>query len=160
MEIVSIEVCFSILGGGNTIDLIREKERLQTECDVWNCSPRLLGMPYKLSTSQFPPKIERLEIISLCFLPSSSPTEAEWYYPFNIFPLLSCSRASQVVLVVKNPPANAGGLSDLSSVPGLGRSPGGGHGNPLQYSGLGNSMDRGAWRAAVHGASKSLMSKL
>ena len=69
-------------------------------------------------------------------------------------------RASQVVLVVKNPPANAGGLSDMSSVPGLGRSPGGGHGNPLQYSGLGNSMDRGAGRAAVHGASKSLMSKL
>ena len=44
---------------------------------------------------------------------------------------------------------------DLGSIPGSGRSPGGGHGNPLQYSGLENSMDRGAWRAIVHGAAKS-----
>jgi len=49
--------------------------------------------------------------------------------------------------VVKNPPANAG---DLGSIPGLGKSPGGGNGNPLQYSCLGNLMDRGAWRATVH----------
>ena len=44
---------------------------------------------------------------------------------------------------------------DLSLIPGLGRSPGGGHGNPLQYSCLENSMDRGAWRAIVHGVAKS-----
>ena len=44
---------------------------------------------------------------------------------------------------------------DLGSVPGLGRSPGGGHGNPLQYSCWENSMDRGAWQAAVHGVPKS-----
>ena len=44
---------------------------------------------------------------------------------------------------------------DLSSIPGLGRSPGGGPGNPLQYSCLENPMDRGAWRAAVHGFEKS-----
>ena len=49
-----------------------------------------------------------------------------------------------MVLVVKNPPANAG---DQSSIPGLGRSPGEGNGNSLQYSCLGNPMDRGAWRA-------------
>ena len=49
--------------------------------------------------------------------------------------------------VVRNPPANAG---DTSSVPGWGRSPGGGHGNPLQCSCLGISMKRGAWRATVH----------
>ena len=54
--------------------------------------------------------------------------------------------ASQVVLVVKNSPANAG---DVGSVPGLGRSLGGGHGNPLQYSRLENFMDREAWRAIV-----------
>ena len=53
--------------------------------------------------------------------------------------------ASQVVLVVKNPPANAGDVRNVSSTPGLGRSPGGGHGNPLQYSCLQNPMDRGAW---------------
>ena len=49
--------------------------------------------------------------------------------------------------VVKNPPPNAG---DVVSVPGSGRSPGVGKGNPLQYSCLGNPMDRGAWRATVH----------
>ena len=48
--------------------------------------------------------------------------------------------------VVKNPPANAKGARDTGSIPGLGRSPGGGNGNPLQYSCLENSMDRGAWR--------------
>jgi len=53
-------------------------------------------------------------------------------------------RASQVALVVKNPPANAGDIRDTGSIPGLGRSPGGGHGNPLQYSCLENLMDRGA----------------
>ena len=49
-----------------------------------------------------------------------------------------CSMTSQVVLVVKNSPANAGDLRDVGSIPGLGRSPGGGHGSPLQYSCLEN----------------------
>ena len=53
--------------------------------------------------------------------------------------------------VVKNPPAIAG---DVDSMPGLGRSPGGVNGNPLQYSYLGFCMDRGAWQATVHGVSK------
>ena len=52
-----------------------------------------------------------------------------------------------VALVVKNLPANAGDVRDSSLFPGLGRSPGGGHGNPLQYSYLENVMDRGAWWA-------------
>ena len=56
---------------------------------------------------------------------------------------------SQVVLVVKNPPANAGDIRDADAIPGKGRSPGRGHGNPLQYSCLKNSMDRGIWRATV-----------
>ena len=51
---------------------------------------------------------------------------------------------------VKNLPANAGDAGDLGLIPGSGRSPGGGHGNPLQYSCLENPMDRGAWWAAVH----------
>ena len=54
--------------------------------------------------------------------------------------------------VVKNLPANAG---DVGSIPGSGRSVGGGNDNPLQYSCLGNPMDRGAWRAVVHGVTKS-----
>ena len=59
------------------------------------------------------------------------------------------------VLVVKNPPANAGDIRDAGSIPGLGRAPGGGHGSPPQYSCLENPMDRGAWRAAVHRVAKS-----
>ena len=54
--------------------------------------------------------------------------------------------------VVKNLPANEG---DVGSIPGSGRSPAEGNGNPLQYSYLGNPMDRGAWRAPVHGVTKS-----
>ena len=53
--------------------------------------------------------------------------------------------------MIKNLPANAGEIRDAGSIPGLGRSPGRGHGNPLQYSCLENPMDRGAWRATVHG---------
>ena len=57
--------------------------------------------------------------------------------------------------MVKNPPANAEDIRDVVSVPGLGRSPGGGHGNPLRYSCLENFMDRGAWQATVHRVTKS-----
>ena len=60
-----------------------------------------------------------------------------------------------MALVVKNPPANAGDIRDEGSIPGSGRSPGGGRGNPLQYSCLENPMDRGAWWATVHGVAKS-----
>ena len=59
------------------------------------------------------------------------------------------------MLVVKNPPANAGDIRDAGSVPGSERSLGGGHGNPLQYSCLENPMDRGAWWTTVHGVTKS-----
>ena len=58
-------------------------------------------------------------------------------------------------LVVKNLPANAGDIRDAGSTPGSGRSPGEGHGNPLQYSCLENPMDRGAWQATVHGVARS-----
>ena len=54
--------------------------------------------------------------------------------------------------MIKNLPANAG---DTGSIPGLGRCPGEGHGNPLQYSCLEDSMDRGAWQATVHGVTES-----
>ena len=59
------------------------------------------------------------------------------------------------MLVAKNLPANAGDAEDMGLVPGSGRFPGGGHGNPLQYSCLENPMDRGAWQATVHGVTKS-----
>ena len=57
--------------------------------------------------------------------------------------------------MVKNLPANAGDIRDVGSIPELGRSPGGGHGNPLQYSCLENPMDRGAWQATVHRIAKN-----
>ena len=57
--------------------------------------------------------------------------------------------------MVKKPPANAGDIKDGSWIPGSGRSPGGGNGNPLQYSCLEISMDRGAWQATVRGVPKS-----
>ena len=63
--------------------------------------------------------------------------------------------ASQEELVVKSPPANAGDLRDEGLIPGWGRSPRGGHGNPLQHSCQENPMDRGAWRATVHRVAES-----
>ena len=62
---------------------------------------------------------------------------------------------AQVVLVIKNPPPNTGVVRDAGSIHGLGISPGGGHGNPLQYSCLENLMDRRAQWATVHGVAKS-----
>ena len=57
--------------------------------------------------------------------------------------------------MVKNPPANAGDIRAAGLIPGLGRSPGEGNSNPLQYSSLENPMDRGAWQATVHGVTKN-----
>ena len=57
--------------------------------------------------------------------------------------------------MVKNLPAIAGDIRDVGSIPGLGRSPGGGHGNPLLYSCLENPMDRETWQAAVHRVAQS-----
>ena len=62
---------------------------------------------------------------------------------------------NKVVLVAKNPPANAGNIRDAGSIPGSGRPSGGGHGNPLQYSCLENPTDRKAWQATVHRVAKS-----
>ena len=68
--------------------------------------------------------------------------------------------ASQIVLVVKNQPANAGDLRDMGSIPGSRRSPGGGHVSPCQYSCLENPMDRGAWQAIVHRVAESDTTKV
>ena len=69
-----------------------------------------------------------------------------WPFPLHYY----CVGASQVVLVVKNLPANAGVIRDAGSISGLRRCPGGGHGNPIQSSCLENPMNRGAWWASVH----------
>ena len=67
--------------------------------------------------------------------------------------------ASQVALVVKNLPAITGDIRDMGLIPGLGRFPEEGHGNPLQHSCLENPVDRGAWRATVHGVAQSDMTE-
>ena len=64
-------------------------------------------------------------------------------------------RVSQVVLVIENLPANAGDVGDSGLIPGSGTSPGGGHGNPLQYFCLENPIYRGAWQATVHSITQS-----
>ena len=56
---------------------------------------------------------------------------------------------------MKNLPANTGDIGEVGSIPGVRKIPGGGNGNPLQYSCLGNPMDRGAWRTTVHGITKN-----
>ena len=76
-------------------------------------------------------------------------------YCFLLYHIRKHPGASQVVQVVKNLPANAGDIRDMGLIPGLGRSLGEGHGNPLQYSCLENPMERGAWRPTVHGVVKS-----
>ena len=79
-------------------------------------------------------------------------------YQLSILYVVVCicqSQAFQVSLVVKNPPIKAGDVIDAGSASGLERSPGGGLGNPPEYSCLENPMERGAWWATVHGVAKS-----
>ena len=75
--------------------------------------------------------------------------------PVQALLLLWLHGPHSVTLAIKNPPANAGDVRDANSIPGLGRSPGEGNGNPLQYSCLENRIDRGAWQATVDGFAKS-----
>ena len=88
------------------------------------------------------------------------PNKTEWKQtirPENLWknhPVRLPSWASQVALVVKNLPANAGNKRDAGLIPGLRRSPGEGNGTPLQYSCLENPMDRGVWWATVHGVTR------
>ena len=83
--------------------------------------------------------------------------QSRWYRSSTVCCLPRLIEASQVMLVVKNLPANARGVRDTGLIPGSGRSPGGGHGNPLQYSCLENSLDRGAWWATVRRIAQSWM---
>ena len=75
-----------------------------------------------------------------------------FFFAFEAFMLLHHPSGFPGGSVVTNLPANAG---DTGSIPGWERFPGGENGNPLQYSFLGNPMDRGAWRATIHGVTKS-----
>ena len=95
---------------------------------------------------------EKLEKLGFLFL---RPVPFLIVFVFLYAILLLLGWASQVVLVVEKLPANVGDVKDAGLIPGLGRSSGGEHGNPLQYSCLENPMDRGAWWASVHRVTKS-----
>ena len=97
---------------------------------------------------------------TLVFLPGEShgQTSLAGYSPWGRKELGMTERSSLTslwALVVKNLPAKAGDVRDVSLIPGSGRSPGGRHGNSLQYSCLENPMDRGAWQATVHRVTES-----
>ena len=98
-------------------------------------------------------------LVKTCFRAQGTQLSAPWWPEWEGNPekrgCINTYGASQVVLVVKKPPTNEGDARDVGSVPGSGRSPGGGHGNPhhgnpLWHSCLENPMDRGAWQAIVH----------
>ena len=101
---------------------------------------------------QFPPFCSRLApVYPSKVSPGASALSSSWPSIVPLFPPLYPSRGLPGWLEVKNPSVNAG---DKCSIPGLGRSPGGGHGYPLQYCCLENPMDRGAWWATGHGVAK------
>ena len=101
------------------------------------------------------PSLKTTQVITQCFCSFLDsclhPYLPSWWYSSWVH----VRRASQQVLVVKNPPANEGDARDAGSIPGLGRSPGVENDNSLQYSCLENPMDGRARRATVHGAAKS-----
>ena len=100
-------------------------------------------------------EIKAMENKPICQCPSSHTAyryNNENFYAHFLWQIIGFR--TTVVLVVKNPPANAGNIRDVGSIPGSGRSPRGGHGNPLQYSCLENPMDRAFWRATVHGVAQ------
>ena len=88
------------------------------------------------------------------FICVSSNIERTLWSTQYVFCQSPVKRASQVAPVVKNPPSNAGDVRDTGLVPGWERSPGGGHGSPLQYSCLQNPIDREAWWTTVHRVTK------
>ena len=135
---------FQTKQGNRPFGAIRRSERAQLKsCREPRCSPRV--GPVCRET----------------FGVAVTQSEPAWYNgnsseALRMLAILSSteSEGSQVALVVKNLPANAGDIRDVGLIPWLGRSPGGGHGNPLQHSCLKNPMDRGSWWAKVHGGHK------
>ena len=123
-----------------------ELKVLRRPCSLWRLWERILPLPaYGISRCSLAcGHITPISLSSHGLLCASS------LFLFLIRTLvIGFSPHSQVALVVKNPPANAGDARDVGSIPRSGRSPGEGHGNPLQYSCLENPMDIGAWQAIV-----------
>ena len=124
-------------------ELLRLRSKESTcQCRTPGSNPWVRKIPWRRKWQPIP-----------VFLPGKSlgappAIEAREQHPYEARPVW----ASQVALVAKNLPANAG---DMGPIPGSGRSPGEENGNPLQYSCLENPMDRGGWRATVHGVAES-----
>ena len=99
----------------------------------------------------------KVYLLNLCFCSNNKLQVPEWINrlegTFSWHEV--CISGFPGELVVKNPPASSGDLREMGSIPGLGRSPGGGHGNPPQYSCQENLMERGAWKFTVHRVAKS-----
>ena len=139
-------------------------QREHSVAAVGTCSPWILTVPDTLHPCGFskvvgtlgPPKgmsgsanpLHHHSGQTACLLPSAL---SLW----NASCTIASSYVDLLLIIGKELPANAGGIRDSSSIPGLGRFLGDGHGNPLQYSCLENPMDRGAWRATVLRAAKS-----
>ena len=98
-----------------------------------------------------------VHFVSCLIIPSQrhSPKFSSHFKALGFCPGLYFCWTSQVALVVKNLPSNAGDIRDTGLLPGLGRSPAGANGNTLQYSSLENPVDRGVWWATVHRVTKS-----
>ena len=99
----------------------------------------------ELQTRNLVPRLTKSQVLALCRGRPVCTDHARF----------TSRRVSHLALVVRNPPANARDVRDAGSIPGWGRSSGGGHGSPLQYSCLEHPVDRGAWQAAVRGVAKS-----
>ena len=126
----------------------RQEEKGTTEDEMVGWHHRLDGLEF-----EWTPRVGDGQEGLVCCSPwgcqeldTTEETELNWTVIF---------RASQVVLVLKDPPANAGDARDVGSIPGSERSSGGGNGNPFQYSCLDNPMDRGTWWDTVHGVAKN-----
>ena len=130
---------------------LRRQRRTQIKSELFNTARRTLRVkPCSLPASSSVTSSNRAGAALDSLLTSIDSVLLGWWR--SSYFLGAGDQVSQVMLVVKSLPANAG---DARSTPGLGRYPGVGNGNPLQYSCLANSMDREAWRATVHGVAKS-----
>ena len=139
--------------------MITVKKKFNHVCvNLFNIHPliSLIGINYYSSAVDACP-----DVLCTCTIPvyvdtmASKHQHLDFFAESFIWPPDKINGASLVVLVVKNLLANPGDIKDADSIPGSGRSPGGGHGNPLQYSCLENPMDRGAWRATEYVVTKS-----
>ena len=140
--------------------LAREPARLESTCPRPKCTDTWLSSLTDLNTISSLPERSKTSL-QCAQLPWNSIHAKQWLFSFFLFFFLGYFLnlffhwTSQVALVVKNSPANAGDIRDMGSIPEWGRSPGRGHGNLFQYSCLENPMDREVWQAKIHMVAQS-----